>query len=53
MFKGNNFSASLSIVVFELLCCDLLGRTMDAVRMALSDAKRIEDDIDEIVLVGG
>src|SRR4029450_13182309 len=38
---------------FEQLTADLVERTMDPVRQAMSDAKVAADDIDEVILVGG
>jgi molecular chaperone DnaK len=38
---------------FEQLTADLVERTMDPVRQAMSDAKVGADDIDEVILVGG
>jgi molecular chaperone DnaK len=38
---------------FEQLTADLVERTMDPVRQAMSDAKVSADDIDEVILVGG
>ena len=38
---------------FEALTADLVERTIDSCRRALSDAKLTPDQIDEVVLVGG
>ncbi|MBK7876789.1 MAG: Fe-S protein assembly chaperone HscA [Planctomycetes bacterium] len=38
---------------FDALCADLIGRTLDCCRRALSDAKLKPAQIDEVVLVGG
>jgi molecular chaperone DnaK len=38
---------------FEQLTADLVDRTMDPVKQAMSDAKVGADDIDEVILVGG
>jgi molecular chaperone DnaK len=38
---------------FEQLTADLVERTMQPVRQAMSDAKVSADDIDEVILVGG
>ncbi len=38
---------------FEQITADLTERTIDPVRQALSDAKLTENDIDEVILVGG
>ena len=38
---------------FEQITADLTERTIDPVRQALSDAKLAENDIDEVILVGG
>jgi molecular chaperone DnaK len=38
---------------FEQLTADLVERTMEPVRQAMSDAKVGADDIDEVILVGG
>jgi molecular chaperone DnaK len=38
---------------FEHLTADLVERTMEPVRQAMSDAKVGADDVDEVILVGG
>jgi molecular chaperone DnaK len=38
---------------FEQITADLIERTIDPVKQALSDAKLTENDIDEVILVGG
>jgi molecular chaperone DnaK len=38
---------------FEQLTADLVERTMEPVRRAMSDAKVGADDVDEVILVGG
>jgi molecular chaperone DnaK len=38
---------------FEQLTADLVDRTMEPVRRAMSDAKVGADDVDEVILVGG
>jgi molecular chaperone DnaK len=38
---------------FEALTTDLVERTMDPVKQAMSDAKISANDIDEVILVGG
>jgi molecular chaperone DnaK len=38
---------------FEQLTADLVERTMEPVRRAMSDAKVSADDVDEVILVGG
>ncbi|CDS36057.1 Heat shock 70 kDa protein 4 [Echinococcus multilocularis] len=53
LFEGIDFSANLTRVRFEQLCSDLFSKTMDAVKLALSDAKMDKADIHDIVLVGG
>src|SRR6201999_1240317 len=37
----------------EQLTMDLIERTMDPVKQAMTDAKVTENDIDEVILVGG
>ena len=44
---------SLSRAVFEQLADDLIRRSMDPVKKALSDASLSTSDIDEVILVGG
>jgi len=44
---------SLTRAKFEQMVSDLLNRTKDPCRKALSDAQLSEDQIDEIILVGG
>merc|ERR1712054_370780 len=44
---------SLSRAVFEQLADDLVRRSMDPVKKALSDASLSISDIDEVILVGG
>ncbi|KAL5968690.1 Heat shock cognate 70 kDa protein [Taenia solium] len=53
LFKGIDFSKTLTRSRFEQLCSDLFINTLDPVRKVLSDAKLNKADIDEIVLVGG
>ncbi|MFF0062382.1 molecular chaperone DnaK [Streptomyces sp. NPDC005279] len=38
---------------FEQITADLVERTMDPVKQAMGDAKTSENDIDEVILVGG
>src|SRR5215213_8697009 len=38
---------------FEQLTADLVGRCLEPVRQAMSDAKVTEADLDEVILVGG
>jgi molecular chaperone DnaK len=38
---------------FEQITADLVERTMDPVKQAMGDAKISENDIDEVILVGG
>ncbi|MEW2081804.1 molecular chaperone DnaK [Streptomyces sp. NPDC005283] len=38
---------------FEQITADLVERTMDPVKQAMGDAKTGENDIDEVILVGG
>ncbi len=44
---------SLSRAKFESLCDDLIQRTVEPCRKALSDANMKPSDIDEVILVGG
>ncbi|VDK27007.1 unnamed protein product [Taenia asiatica] len=53
LFEGIDFTATLTRVRFENLCSDLLSRTMEAVKTALSAANLEEAYVHEIVLVGG
>ncbi|VDK23866.1 unnamed protein product [Taenia asiatica] len=53
LFEGIDFNTSLTRAKFEHLCSNLLNRTMDAVKTALSDAKMEKADVHEILLVGG
>ncbi|WP_432975058.1 molecular chaperone DnaK [Dactylosporangium sp. CA-233914] len=48
-----HLTATVSRAVFEDLTHDLLERTLAPVRQAMSDAKVGEQDLDEVILVGG
>ncbi len=48
-----NFETTLSRAKFQSLTLDLLRRTEEPVRKALSDAKMSTSDIDEVLLIGG
>ncbi|EUB60701.1 Heat shock cognate protein [Echinococcus granulosus] len=48
-----DFCMELTRDQLEQLCSDLFSRTMDVVNSALSAAMMRQDDIDEILLVGG
>ena len=50
---GSDFSSSLSRAKFEDLCRDQFQKTMKIVKEVLSDAKIKENQISEVVLVGG
>ncbi|CDS37918.1 heat shock protein 70 [Echinococcus multilocularis] len=53
LFDGIDLSANITRAQLEQLCSDLFNRTMNAVEMALSDAKLDKADIHDVVLVGG
>src|SRR3954452_6927535 len=48
-----HLTVTLMRSTFEQLTADLVDRTMDPVKQAMSDAKVGADDIDEVILVGG
>jgi molecular chaperone DnaK len=48
-----HLNLTLTRATFEELVQDLIERTRGPVQQALSDAKLIADDIDEVILVGG
>lgn len=48
-----HFVKKLSRSSFENMCEDLIKRTLEPCRKALSDAKLKASDIDEVILVGG
>jgi molecular chaperone DnaK len=48
-----HLTATINRAKFEQLTADLVARTLDPVRQAMSDAKVTEADIDEVILVGG
>ena len=48
-----HFVKKLSKAAFESMCDDLIKRTLEPCRKALSDAKLQPSDIDEVILVGG
>jgi molecular chaperone DnaK len=48
-----HLTMTLNRATFEQLTADLVERTMEPVRRAMSDAKVGPDDIDEVILVGG
>ncbi|XP_041368976.1 endoplasmic reticulum chaperone BiP-like [Gigantopelta aegis] len=53
LFDGKDFSETLTRAKFEELNSDLFRSTLKPVKKALEDAAMKEEDIDEIVLVGG
>ena len=53
LFKGKDFSETLSRARFESLNSDLFAKTLGPVSNVLKDAKLKKSEIDEIVLVGG
>lgn len=53
LYDGIDFNTSITRARFEELCMDLFCKTLDAVNMALLDAKKSKSDIAEVVLVGG
>lgn len=48
-----HLTATLKRATFENITADLVERCMDPVRQAMADAKVTENDIDEVILVGG
>src|SRR6202011_2315203 len=48
-----HLNTTLMSSTFEQLTADLIERTMGPVRQAMTDAKVIAADIDEVILVGG
>jgi molecular chaperone DnaK len=48
-----HLTTTLMRSTFEQLTADLIERTMEPVRRAMSDAKVGADDVDEVILVGG
>ena len=48
-----HLQATITRSTFEQLVADLIERTMDPVKQAMADAKVTENDIDEVILVGG
>jgi molecular chaperone DnaK len=48
-----HLNATLMRSTFEQLTAPLVERCLEPVRQAMSDAKLTEDDIDEVILVGG
>ena len=48
-----HLNTTLMRSTFEQITADLVERTVQPVRQAMSDAKLTEDDIDEVILVGG
>jgi molecular chaperone DnaK len=48
-----HLTATINRAKFEQLTADLVGRCLDPVRQAMSDAKVTEADLDEVILVGG
>ena len=48
-----HLTATINRARFEQLTADLVGRCLEPVRQAMSDAKVTEADIDEVILVGG
>jgi molecular chaperone DnaK len=48
-----HLTATINRAKFEQLTADLVGRCLDPVRQAMSDAKVTDADLDEVILVGG
>jgi molecular chaperone DnaK len=48
-----HLTATINRARFEQLTADLVGRCLEPVRQAMSDAKVTEADLDEVILVGG
>ncbi|MGH4026469.1 MAG: molecular chaperone DnaK [Pseudonocardiaceae bacterium] len=48
-----HLQATITRSTFEQLVGDLIERTMDPVKQAMADAKVTENDLDEVILVGG
>jgi molecular chaperone DnaK len=48
-----HLTATINRAKFEQLTADLVGRCLDPVKQAMSDAKVTEADLDEVILVGG
>jgi molecular chaperone DnaK len=48
-----HLTATVNRARFEQLTADLVGRCLEPVRQAMSDAKVTEADLDEVILVGG
>src|ERR687891_288123 len=48
-----HLTATVNRARFEQLTADLVGRCLDPVKQAMSDAKVTEADLDEVILVGG
>ena len=48
-----HLTATINRARFEQLTADLVGRCLDPVKQAMSDAKVTEADLDEVILVGG
>jgi molecular chaperone DnaK len=48
-----HLTATINRAKFEQLTADLVGRCLEPVKQAMSDAKVTEADLDEVILVGG
>jgi len=53
LYKGFDFSETLTRARFEELCIDLFKKTIEPVRRVLDDAGLRKAEVDEVVLVGG
>ena len=51
--SGKNLHLTLSLAKFEDLVIDLVERTIDPCLQAIKDAGLSNNDIDEVILVGG
>ena len=49
----DNQELNIDAATFASLATDLINKTLDACKLAMKDAKLTNDDIDQIVLVGG
>ena len=53
LFKGIDFVDSITRVEFKNLCGDLFFKTLEPLMQVLADAKIANEEIDDLVLVGG
>ncbi|GMF27733.1 unnamed protein product [Phytophthora lilii] len=53
LYENISFHSTISRMLFENLCADLLDKVLQPVQQVLSDANVLRSKVDDVVLVGG